>query len=179
MKIGLGSCWRFVGWFLYYGHVRFAIVFLRSINQHSYFTFRRNSAAKTCVKHGSDNPQAADFFYDTDNAGKITKVSNMLRDPSLGYLLAGISWPLISKQACYGFRHQLLNRQSIEYVGARNQVFRAWRSNYIPKILWDIITYPCLRYRFMTQKHPAISTGRVFLPGICCWPRFYAKDINY
>ena len=32
------------------------------------------------------------------------------------------------------------------------QVSRAWISNYIPQILWDVTTHPCPRYLLLTHK---------------------------
>ena len=49
---------------------------------------------------------------------------------------------------------------AIRRLACLNQVSKAWISNYIPQVLWDVITYPCPRYPHLAHKFPDV---------LICW----------
>ena len=65
----------------------------------------------------------------------------------------------------------------LEYFGwlvCQKQVSRAGTSNYIPQILWDVITCPCLWYLLLTHRstylyHPMYIDSSLFQVSVEPW----------
>ena len=47
------------------------------------------------------------------------------------------------------------------------QVSRAWRNNYIPLCMWDVITYPCPRYELLAPNTSSLMLLYVMITVIC------------